>query len=196
MQTRTAPPAYLPFGLGGPRSFRGLTVVPLYAEPEPVFDYVGLDEAMAGGLTVTEVSEAGAVESLLVANPLAITVLLYEGEELVGAKQDPLLERSILVPAGSRLAIPAKWAEKGRRGYRSRRFVPVPRAASPDLRRLRHDTAGPSQHAVSGERSLRSRRGSACYSETARPRRCPRGRAAPLDEYLQALPGSTGRRVW
>jgi hypothetical protein len=49
------------------------------------------------GLTVTEVDEEGAVESLLVSNPLGTAVLLYEGEELVGAKQNRVLERSILV---------------------------------------------------------------------------------------------------
>ena len=44
--------------------------LPIYTEAEPVADYVGLDEAIAGGLTVTEVDDAGAVETLLVANPL------------------------------------------------------------------------------------------------------------------------------
>jgi hypothetical protein len=43
MQTNTAPTASLPFGLGEPRSFAGLTIVPLYPESEPVVDYVGLD---------------------------------------------------------------------------------------------------------------------------------------------------------
>jgi len=73
---------------------------------------VGLDEAAAGGLTVTEVDESGSVESLLVANPLGTAALLYEGEELVGAKQNRVLERSILVAAGSTLEIPAKCVEQ------------------------------------------------------------------------------------
>src|SRR5438874_12799568 len=119
MKTQPAPQSTLPFGLGEPRSFAGLTIVPLYPEPDARADYVGLDEAAASGLTVTEVDEEGAVESLLVTNPLGIAVLLYEGEELVGAKQNRVLERSVLVAAGSKTPTPAKCVEQGRWGYRS-----------------------------------------------------------------------------
>src|SRR5205823_2076431 len=116
----------------------GLTLVPFYAVSTPRANYVGLDEAIANGLTVTEIDEAGAVETLLVANPLGNAALLYEGEELVGAKQNRVLERSILVAADSKLEIPATCVEQGRWAYRSRRFAPAPRAAHPELRRLRH----------------------------------------------------------
>jgi PNKP adenylyltransferase domain, ligase domain/ARG and Rhodanese-Phosphatase-superfamily-associated Protein domain len=64
---------------------RGPDDRPALPESGPVADYVGLDEAVATGVTVTEVDEAGVVESLLVSNPLGTNVLLYEGEELVGA---------------------------------------------------------------------------------------------------------------
>lgn len=136
MQTNPAPSASPPFELGEPRSHAGLTIVPLYATTAPRADYVGLDEATATGLTVTELDEAGAVETLLVTNTLATATLLYEGEELTGAKQNRILERSILVAAGSKLEIPAKCVEQGRWAYKSRRFAPAPRAAHPELRRL------------------------------------------------------------
>src|SRR5262245_56331674 len=111
MEAKTAPHTSLPFDLGEARSFRGLTLVPLYPTSEPKADYVGLDEASAAGLNVTELHEAGAVETLLALNPLGTATLLYEGEELVGAKQNRVLERSILVAAGSKLEIPAKCVE-------------------------------------------------------------------------------------
>ena len=85
-------------------------------------------------------------------------MLLYEGEELIGAKQNRVLERSILVAAGSKLEIPAKCVEQGRWAYRSRRFAPAPRAAYPELRRLRHDLGAPSQQAVWGEVAAKSAR--------------------------------------
>jgi hypothetical protein len=158
MRTNLAPSASLPFELGEARSFGGLTLVPLYPAGEPRAEYVGLDEASATGLTVTELNEAGAVETLLAVNPLGTAALLYEGEELAGAKQNRVLERSILVAAGSKLEIPAKCVEQGRWAYRSRRFAPAPRAAHPELRRLRHDLGAPSQHAVWGEVSAKSAR--------------------------------------
>jgi hypothetical protein len=192
MQTTSAPPAFLPFGLGEPRSFGGLTIVPLYPEHEPTLDYVGLDEAVAGGLVVTEISEAGTVESLLVTNPTGVAALLYEGEELVGAKQNRVLERSVLVAAGAKLEIPAKCVEAGRWGYRSRRFAPAPRAAYPELRRLRHERGVPSQGAVWGEVAAKSAR-LGVRSPTAAVEAIYEARAASLDEYAQALPRLDGQ---
>lgn len=192
MQTKTAPHASLPFELGEARTFKGLTVVPLFAAAPPQVEYVGLDEASAGGLTVTEVSEAGSVESLFLTNPLADCVLLYEGEELVGAKQNRVLERSILAAAGSKLDIPAKCVEQGRWGYRSRRFAPAPRAAHPELRRIRHDLGAPSQGAVWGEIAAKSAR-LGVHSLTGAAEEMYVQHTASLDEYLQALPRLDGQ---
>src|SRR5262245_50763966 len=124
----------LPFGLGEQHSFGSLTLVPLYTEAEPTADYMGLDEALAGGLTVTEANDAGVVETLLVANPLGTAALLYEGEELIGAKQNRILERAILVAPGAKLEIPVRCVEQGRWSYRTSRFAAAPRAAYPELR--------------------------------------------------------------
>src|SRR5947207_300070 len=104
MTTQTAVTRTLPFGLGEPRAFRGLTVLPLYPARPPGLDYVGLDEAAAGGFTVSELDE-GVVETLVVENPLAACVLLYEGEELLGAKQNRIVGRSVLVGAKATLKI-------------------------------------------------------------------------------------------
>ncbi len=192
MQTKPALPASLPFELGEARSFRGLTLLPLYPSAQPQADYIGLDEAAAGGLTVTEVDEAGSVESLFVTNPTAAVVLLYEGEELIGAKQNRMLERSILVAAGSKLEIPAKCVEAGRWAYRSRRFVPAPRAAHPELRRIRRDLGTPSQAAVWGEVDEKSAR-LGVRSDTRAAEAMYTAKAASLDEYLQALPRLDGQ---
>ena len=192
MQTKSAPTRSLPFELGEARSFRGLTVVPLFASAPPQVEYVGLDEAAAGGLTVTEVDEAGSVESLLVVNPLGTAVLLYEGEELVGAKQNRVLERSILVGASSKLEIPAKCVEQGRWGYRSRRFAPAPRAAHPELRRIRHDLGHPSQQHVWEEIGAKSAR-LGTHSPTGAAEAMYVQQGASLDEYLQALPRLDGQ---
>jgi hypothetical protein len=187
MQMKTATPASLPFELGEARAFQGLTIVPLFAAAPAQVEYVGLDDASADGLTVTEVSEAGSVESLFLTNPRANCVLLYDGEELVGAKQNRVLERSILVAAGSKLEIAAKCVEQGRWGYRSRRLAPAPRAAYPELRRIRHDLGAPSQTAVWGEVAAKSAR-LGVRSATGAAEEMYVAKGASLDEYLQALP--------
>src|SRR5262245_42169557 len=97
MTTYLAPPQPLPFELGDPAAFGGLALIPLFPTSEPQLDYIGLDEAVASGLVVSEVDEAGSVSNLLVANSLGVNVLLFEGEELVGAKQNRILDRTILI---------------------------------------------------------------------------------------------------
>ncbi|GIV17838.1 MAG: hypothetical protein KatS3mg022_3273 [Armatimonadota bacterium] len=52
-------------------------------------DYLMLEEALqANPLTVTEVHEGGVVNNLRVTNRAQQAVLIVDGEELVGAKQN------------------------------------------------------------------------------------------------------------
>ncbi len=85
--------------IGEPAEHRGIVVAPLFPRRDPVAAYVTLDEALAGGLRIAETSESGSVPELVVENPLAERVLLYDGEELVGAKQNRILNVSVLVEA-------------------------------------------------------------------------------------------------
>ena len=86
-------------------------------------DYITLDEAMlAGTVQVTEVSEGGSVPELQFVNGGDKAVLLLDGEELVGAKQNRALNLTILVPPKSTIVIPVSCVEQGRWGYRGRGF--------------------------------------------------------------------------
>lgn len=102
-----------------------LAVFPLFtAKAAAPPDYVTLDEALESGRTeVTEVSEGGHVPELCFANRLDRPVLLVDGEELVGAKQNRILNLSILIGAGHTVTIPVSCVESGRWQYKSRRFA-------------------------------------------------------------------------
>jgi hypothetical protein len=178
----------LPFQLGEPQIFRALTLIPIFPLEPPRLEYIGLDEAVARGLTISEVGAEGIVELLAVTNPLGDAVLLYEGEELVGAKQNRILERTTLVGAGSTLKIPAKCVERGRWSHRSDHFQPAPRAAYPSARRA----SKVSQQAVWADVSAKSVR-LAAHSETEAAEAMYFSRAASLDEYAQALPRADGQ---
>ena len=75
------------FQLGEPVEHRGIVVTPLFPRRDPVAEYVTLDEALPRGFRVDETSDAGTVPELVVHNPTDARVLLYDGEELVGAKR-------------------------------------------------------------------------------------------------------------
>jgi hypothetical protein len=82
-----------------------------------------LGEALAAqDLTVTEVSAGGSVPELMVINRGHGAVLLIDGEELAGAKQNRVLNTSILVKEVSETKIPVSCTEQGRWSYTSKQF--------------------------------------------------------------------------
>ena len=123
------------FQLGDPVEHRGVVIAPLFPLRDPRARYITLDAALARGLTITETSEAGDVPELTVANPLAENVLLYDGAELVGAKQNRILNVTVLVAAGSTLRIPVSCTEQGRWRSVSKSFSPAPHIVNAELRR-------------------------------------------------------------
>lgn len=117
--------------LGAPQTFRNLTVFPLFVlgsgGREP--DYLTLDEALERGVArVTEVSEGGSVPELRFVNEGSQKVLLVDGEELVGAKQNRTLNVSILVGGKQTVTVPVTCVEQGRWHYASAEFASARRA--------------------------------------------------------------------
>jgi hypothetical protein len=109
---------------GAPQSFRNMTFVPLFAAGEREPDYLTLDEALERKLAhVTEVSESGSVPELRFVNDAESPVLLVDGEELVGAKQNRILNLTILVGGMKQVVIPVSCVEQGRWAYRSQHFA-------------------------------------------------------------------------
>ncbi|MBM3650683.1 MAG: TIGR02452 family protein, partial [Alphaproteobacteria bacterium] len=109
--------------LGGPWTSGALTIWPLIGGGAGERDYATLDEALATGrFQVGEVGEAGTVPELKVDNRLDRPVLLLDGEELIGAKQNRVLNLTIMVPANAELTIPVSCVEAGRWRYASRGF--------------------------------------------------------------------------
>jgi hypothetical protein len=109
---------------GEPSQFQNMALFPLYAPAAGAPDYLLLDEALARKLAhVTEVSESGSVPELLFVNDGDAKVLLVDGEELVGARQNRILNVSVLVGAKRRIVIPVSCVEQGRWQYRTRHFA-------------------------------------------------------------------------
>jgi hypothetical protein len=110
--------------VGQPLAFNSLTVFPLYADAGQSVEYQLADEAMsASTLAVQETGEAGSVPELLVENTGDVRVLFLEGEELRGAKQNRILNTSILVPAKTKIKVPVSCVEQGRWRYTSKHFA-------------------------------------------------------------------------
>ena len=120
--------------LGDPAAYRGVVITPLFPRRTPVTPYLTLGEALPRGLRVTEIDTDGSVPELAVVNPLATDVLLYDGEELVGAKQNRILNVTVLVNAKSAIRIPVSCVEEGRWEARSDALSAATHTASPAVR--------------------------------------------------------------
>ncbi len=93
----------------------GLTLVPLSGNGNAALDYLLSFEAMdAGLLKVTEVGAHGTVPELMVTSTAETNVLLIDGEELIGAKQNRILNTTILLAAKAKTKIPVSCVEQGR----------------------------------------------------------------------------------
>jgi len=109
--------------LGAGRSFENMTVYDLLRPRNGGPEYITLREAIERGVfSVTEVSEGGSVPELMVVNKGDVPVLLLDGEEVRGAKQNRILNTTILVAPKSTTKVPVSCVEHGRWSYEEREF--------------------------------------------------------------------------
>jgi hypothetical protein len=191
--------------LGEPAVYRNLTVFPVYSEVTVEPDYLTLDEALEAKVAkVTEVSEAGRVPELWFENAAERPVLLVDGEELVGAKQNRILNLTILAAAGRSLAIPVSCVEAGRWHYKTPEFASVNRnmfaqARAKKMARVsetlaREGTRHGDQAEVWGDIALKFSRMEE-HSESMAVSDLYEARAQSIDDYQRAFssyPGQVG----
>jgi hypothetical protein len=117
-----------------------LAVFALIADGPPSVQYVSFAEASQHGATVKELDGGASVNDLTVHNALDESVLLYEGEEVLGAQQNRTLDVSVLVAAKSSLRVPVSCVEAGRWDGRrhDEAFAPAPQTANPRLRQMKN----------------------------------------------------------
>jgi len=122
--------------MGDTTTIGRMGLVPLFNATEVSTPYIALKTALEeGSLLIEESHESGTVGQLKVTNKGAVPVLLLDGEELAGAKQNRVLNTAILVPANGQIFIPVSCTEQGRWSYVSPRFEESLSVAPPRMRR-------------------------------------------------------------
>jgi hypothetical protein len=180
-----------------------LTLVPLSGPRAGRLDYILSAEAIeAGVLTITEVSEDGSVPELLAENEGSQLVLLLDGEELVGAKQNRIMNTSVLLRPDSRTKIPVSCVEQGRWRRTSREFASG--GYSPSFLRQRKSKSVSYQLRATGEAqsdqgevwdSVEESMASLCASSpTMAMSDAVRQRAQAFEPYVNALGYPQGAR--
>ena len=133
-----APGGIFEIHAGHARSYQGLTVFPLISEPRTGLPYdLLLDAIDAGSLTIREIG-SGTVPNLFAHNVGSTDVLILDGEQLIGARQNRITNRSILLEAGVKTEIPVSCMEQGRWHFTSEEFAPAPKARHAPTNVRRH----------------------------------------------------------
>lgn len=194
----------LEMDIGAGRSFENMTVFELLRAGNGGPEYVTLREALErGSFTVTEVSEGGSVPELKVVNSGDVAVLLLDGEELRGAKQNRILNTTILVGPKSAVKVPVSCVEHGRWSYQGREFLESGNVMHREMRMLNVQRVSASLKAA---RVFRSDQGEiwnkvdelACEmsvpSRTAAMKDVYDAKGADLDGYLKSFRLAAGEK--
>jgi len=115
--------------VGDATTHMNLTLYPLLSDSTGRPQYLTLAEALEGDLaSIREVSQGGSVPELLFDNRAELPILIVDGEELVGAKQNRTANLTILAPPLTKTVIPVSCVEAGRWRHESAEFQVSERA--------------------------------------------------------------------
>ena len=191
--------------LGDPQAWKGLTLFPLLSEVPSSLRYLMLADGLRdGSVTVKEVSRAGSVPDLAVENRSKLPVLILDGEELVGAKQNRVANLTMLLPAQHTVVIPVSCVEQGRWDYERDDFVVTEqlqyaRGRTERLASVLHSLAETGERVSNQAQVWHSIAAKAAAMDAASPSGAMSSiferHAAALDQYvrsLNALPGQVG----
>ena len=127
--------------LGEVTSYKNMTTVAMKGLSFPEIKYSTLTEAIKNdSVKITEIDESGSVPTLKIINNGELPVLLFDGEELKGAKQNRVLNTTVLIPENSEQEIPVSCVEQGRWDYVSPKFETSETIASSRVRRNKSAT--------------------------------------------------------
>ena len=166
--------------------------------------YITLREALSEGLAaITEVDEGGSVPELRVVNKGDSRILVLDGEELRGAKQNRVLNTSVLIDKHATLVVPVACTERGRWSYATREFAESEIVAE---RRVRHAMRRDTQAALVAGRGHLADQGAvwrevddlhvrqSTSSPTSAMRDAYRHKKSDLDAVIAAFPVLDGQK--
>lgn len=123
------------------QNYENMTVIGLNTQDTHPPDLMPLDVGLDMGLVeITEINEAGSVGQLKVINNAVTPLLIMDGEEIDGAKQNRIVNSTIIIQAKTEQIINVSCTEAGRWNYNSKKFKHSNHFASSNVRRSKQDS--------------------------------------------------------
>jgi len=106
--------------LGDVQTTEHVMIIPIFNKKPKAENYIGLTEAFKTNvLEIKDVSQDGSVNDVIAVNKGHVPILILESEQFKGAKQNRMINTTVLIPAQSELTIPVTCTEQGRWKYDS-----------------------------------------------------------------------------
>ena len=121
--------------LGSAQHHKNLTAFPILAEKDRILPYLLMADALAAGALTIGEKNGGQVPLLSATNAGPEVVLILDGEQLIGARQNRMTNRSILLAPSSTTEIPVSCMEQGRWHFVGEAFAAAPQHAPSKVRR-------------------------------------------------------------
>lgn len=120
------------------QEFGNMSLFPIFSPRENGQRYITMKDALGqGALKIMEMGVNGSVPELRAVNRGDVPVLLLDGEELAGAKQNRVLNTTILLKERSETIIPVSCTEQGRWSSASPAFCDSGIVMSPRIRKAK-----------------------------------------------------------
>lgn len=117
-------------------AYGNLAIVQVRVEPETTFSFKPAGPEMkTGGLVITEATGAGVVGTLIALNNTQSYLLLTDADVLAGAKQNRVLNKSVLLVPMTKTLLDVSCVERMRWQYSTKNFTNPGNLADPDLRK-------------------------------------------------------------
>ena len=103
--------------IGDPLTLGGLTVFPVQVFRDPGYmelQYVTLGEALQKGWSEVSERPAASVPELVLYNKSNELILVLDGEEIIGGRQNRIANASYLIAARAKVTVPVSCVESGR----------------------------------------------------------------------------------
>lgn len=105
--------------LGKKQECGNITIVPILNDSPLKLDILDLTTGFKMGLVEASECEQSTVGTIMVKNNATSPLLLVDGEEVAGAKQNRIIGQSMLIPPNTSIPIPVNCSEQGRWNYKS-----------------------------------------------------------------------------
>ncbi len=99
------------------QKFKNMEVIPVKINSNNPRDYLTLKRGIRAGFVEITECEVSTVGTVLARNNASIPLVLIDGDEIVGAKQNRIMNRSLIIPPKTTMSVSVSCTEQGRWHY-------------------------------------------------------------------------------